>query len=102
MAGDLPPSSSTTGVKVSAAARSTRRPVCVEPVNSSLSKGSPDISAATSGPPSIAMTRSGSRWRATAAHRAAAVRGVCSDGFNTTRQPAASAPITGERASWTG
>jgi len=34
MAGDLPPSSSVTGTRLSLAARMTARPVAVEPVNS--------------------------------------------------------------------
>ena len=102
MAGDFPPSSRTTGTRLSAAVRPTQRPIAAEPVKSSLSKARPVMAAASSASPSTATTRSGSRCRTTAAQIAEAVRGTCSDGFSTTRHPAASAPTTGDRASCTG
>ncbi|KAG1438321.1 hypothetical protein G6F57_019903 [Rhizopus arrhizus] len=102
MAGDLPPSSSVTGTRCSAAAAITLRPTAVEPVNSRWSSGSEDTAAATSAPPCTTATRSGGNTLASRSARKALVRGVCSEGFSSTWLPAAMAVAKGTSASVTG
>ncbi|KAG1318615.1 hypothetical protein G6F63_015139 [Rhizopus arrhizus] len=100
--GDLPPSSSVTGTRCSAAAAITLRPTAVEPVNSRWSSGSEDTAAATSAPPCTTATRSGGNTLASRSARKALVRGVCSEGFSSTWLPAAMAVAKGTSASVTG
>ncbi len=59
IAGDLPPSSSVTGVRLAAAARITWWPTAVEPVNSRWSNGSAENACATSASPFTTVTSSG-------------------------------------------
>ncbi len=98
-AGDLPPSSSVTGVRLAAAAAITSRPTAVEPVNSRWSKGSAEKAR-----------RHATRRRCTTQHlvggevraseraNSAPNRGVSSDILSITRLPAASAPVSGPTA----
>jgi hypothetical protein len=58
MAGDLPPSSRVTGVRLSAAMRMMSWPTLVEPVNSRWSKGRRAKSAPTVASPSTTLTSS--------------------------------------------
>ena len=59
--GHFPPSSSVSGVRLSAAARMTSRPRAEEPVKRRWSKGWRAKAAATSGPPSTVRATSGPR-----------------------------------------
>ena len=61
IAGDLPPSSSVTGVRLRAAARITWRPTAVEPVNSRWSNGSAENARATSASPLTTATSSAAK-----------------------------------------
>ncbi len=101
-AGDLPPSSSVTGVRFAAAASATCRPTAVEPVKNRWSNGSCENARPTSAPPSTTANSSSSKCSATSSRSTSDVAGVMSDGFSSTRLPAASAPIAGASASCTG
>ena len=70
IAGDLPPSSSVTGVRFSAAARITARPTAVEPVKSRWSNGSAEKAARPSASPVTTATSSGANARAPASRAA--------------------------------
>ena len=102
IAGDLPPSSSVTGVKFFAAACATSRPTAVDPVNIRWSKGSAAKALPTTASPVTTWTSSGAKIPATAVRRAAENCGVSSEGFTIARLPAASAPISGASASCSG
>ena len=102
IAGLLPPSSSVTGVRFSAAAFATIRPTAVEPVKNRWSNGSLANAAPVSAPPVTTVNSSGAKRCAIASASSADVAGVTSDGFSITRLPAASAPIAGASASCTG
>ncbi|GJD44931.1 hypothetical protein AFCDBAGC_2800 [Methylobacterium cerastii] len=93
--GDLPPSSSVTGIRLRAAASATLRPTGVEPVNSRWSKGSAEKALAPSAPPVTTATSSASKYSATLALSRALRRGVSSDGLIRARLPAASAATKG-------
>ena len=80
-AGDLPPSSRVTGVRLAAAAAITLRPTAVEPVNSRWSSGRAAKAAPTSAPPTATATRSGGNTVASSLRRNALVCGLCSDGL---------------------
>ena len=101
-AGHLPPSSRVSGVRLSAAARITSRPIRVPPVNTRWSQGCAANAAATSGPPCTTRATPGPSASAAISASSAAVRGVASAGFSATRLPAASASTAGRRASCTG
>ena len=89
----LPPSSISTGVRVSAQAAMTFRPVGAEPVKASLP--TPARHSAAPVEPSPVTTWKASAESGTAARQAAAshapTAGVCSEGLKTTALPAASA-----------
>ncbi|MNT08217.1 hypothetical protein D3C72_1429530 [compost metagenome] len=102
MAGDLPPSSSVTGVRLAAAARITWWPTAVEPVNSRWSKGSAVKALATSASPLTTMISSGAKCCGTSCANKAAKRGVYSDSFTMARLPAASAPASGPTVRYSG
>ena len=102
IAGLLPPSSSVTGVRFSAAAIATMRPTAVEPVKKRWSNGSRVNSAPVLASPMTTVNSSGAKRCAIASASSADVAGVTSDGFSITRLPAASAPIAGASASCTG
>ena len=102
IAGDLPPSSSVSGVRWAAAAAITLRPTAVEPVNTRWSKGSAAKAAATSASPVATATRPSGNTCASSERRNAALRGVCSEGLRKTWLPAAIAVASGTRARLTG
>ena len=102
IAGDLPPSSSVTGTRLSAAASATRRPTVVEPVKNRWSQRCSANAWPTAASPSTTANSSSSNSRETRFSSSADVAGVSSEGFSSTRLPAASAPIAGASASWTG
>ena len=91
--GSLPPSSSDTGVIVSAARASTFLPVAVEPVNMIMSAWS--TRAAPVSPPPVATrkTPSGPPTARKPSSIRSEVSGVMSLGFSTTLLPATSAGI---------
>ncbi|MCY1435439.1 hypothetical protein D9M71_515350 [compost metagenome] len=95
IAGDLPPSSRVTGVRLSAAARITCLPMLVAPVNSRWSKGSLEKATPTSTSPSTTATRSSGKTLARISLSAWAVAGVDSLILTITRLPAASAATIG-------
>ncbi|MCY1556610.1 hypothetical protein D9M68_933730 [compost metagenome] len=102
MQGDLPPSSSVVGVRLSAAAAATLRPTAVEPVKNRWSNGRLANSCATSAPPCTTHTSSVAKaWFNTAAS-SAEVCGVSSLGLIITRLPAASAVAAGPSVSCSG
>ena len=102
MAGDLPPSSSVTGVRCSLAARITWRPTSVEPVNSRWSKGRLANSRATSASPLTTAISSGAKASPTSRANSSAKRGVYSDCLSIARLPAASAAVSGPAARYSG
>ena len=102
IAGDLPPSSRVSGVRLGAAAAMTLRPTAVEPVNTRWSSGSAAKAAATSAPPVATATRSAGNTPVSSERRKAALRGVCSEGLRKTWLPAAIAVASGIRARLTG
>ena len=93
--GLLPPSSSVTGTRCSAAAFITCLPTAVEPVNTRWSQGWALKAAAISGPPSTTASSVRSKASATACATSAAVRGTISLGLSTARLPAASTLASG-------
>ena len=90
--GDLPPSSSTVGTRLAAAARATWRAVSPPPVKVILSMAGWAVSAApTAGPPvTTLITPGGNPASAVRSASISAVTGVSSDGLTTAVQPAAS------------
>ena len=95
MTGDLPPSSSVTGVRFALAARITWLPTAGEPVNRIWSKGREANEAPTPGPPSTTYATSGENISPMRRDRHLAVLGVNLDGLSITRFPAASAVTAG-------
>ena len=93
--GSLPPSSNSTGVRLSAAAAMTRFPVRTEPVNTTLSTP-PRTMASPVGPaPVTTCTMSPHSPCANSSRTARPTVGVTSEGFATTVLPANSAVSTG-------
>jgi hypothetical protein len=96
----LPPSSSETFLIVDAHCAMSSRPTSVEPVKESLrtmglAVSSPPIFAADSALPVTTLnTPAGKPARCASSASANALSGVCSAGFTTTVQPAASAGAT--------
>mgnify|MGYP007123470403 CR=1 FL=1 len=99
MTGDLPPSSSVTGVRLAAALFITSRPTGVEPVNSRWSNGREVKRCATSTPPFTIVISAGSNASAIMRSNSPPMRGVYSDILTITRLPAASAGMLGPTAS---
>ena len=99
IAGDLPPSSSVTGVRLAAAASATSRPTAVDPVKSRWSNGSATKARATAASPVTTASSSAAKRSATARCNSAAQRGVTSDTLTIARLPAASAATAGPIAS---
>jgi hypothetical protein len=87
----LPPSSSETGVSVSAARAMTFLPVAVEPVNMTMSTASISASPVSPRPVATWKTPSGTPHSRSASATSSDVSGVTSDGLSTTALPAASA-----------
>jgi len=95
IAGLLPPNSRVSGVRCSAAARMTLRPVTVPPVKKMWSNGRVVRCAASSGPPNNTWTRSAGSEACIHSAMTWEVAGACSGGLTMTRLPAAKAAITG-------
>ena len=93
MFGLLPPSSSVTRLSICPAFAPISRPTAVEPVKAILSTPGCSTIAAPVSPKPVTMftTPSGSPASWTSCPSRSAVSGVCSAGFRTTVQPAASA-----------
>jgi len=102
MTGHLPPSSSVTGVKFSAAALATSLPTVVEPVKTMWSNGSAQNAAATDAPPLHTCATVSSYAALTSLPRIAAVAGAYSLGLIMTELPAANADASGPMTSMTG
>ena len=102
MAGDLPPSSSVTGVRWSLAARMTWWPTAVEPVNSRWSNGSRQKRWEKSASPSNTRSSSSAKRASTRLPISAAVCGVSSDSLSMARLPATKAEVSGPAASASG
>ena len=94
-AGDLPPSSSVTGVRFRAAASMTFLPTSPLPVNSRWSNGSSENAAPMSGPPRITESSSGAKRRAAASAIQSLKLGTYSDVFSSARLPATNAATKG-------
>src|SRR5580658_1162153 len=92
-AGLIPPSSSTTGVKFSAAALATILPTVVLPVKKMKSKGSARSAVFSSRPPGTATTAPGSKYFGTSFKTSSEVSINCSESLRTHVLPAASAVI---------
>ena len=95
--GDLPPSSSATGLTPAAASSDTRRPARVEPVNEIMSvSGWETIASPTTGPVPVTRlnTPSGSPTASQISASTNALSGTISLGLTTTVQPAAIAGAT--------
>ena len=93
MFGDLPPNSSVTGMRFSAAWAITLAPTTSEPVNDTRSTpGCDERRRPTSAPPTTTLsTPSGRPASRISSPRKSVVSGVRGDGSSTTVQPAASA-----------
>ena len=93
MLGDLPPSSSVTGMRFSVAYCIIRRPVEVSPVKAILAMRSDCASGfpASSPKPLTILSTPAGRRSAISSAQTIMVAGVCSAGFITTQLPAASA-----------
>jgi hypothetical protein len=103
--GDLPPSSSVTGVRFARGRAITiLRPTAVEPVKSRWSKGRRRERLRERASPGSDRDVVLGEGLAAGASGAAAleVAGVCSEGLIIARLPAASAAVSGARASCTG
>ena len=96
MLGDLPPSSSVTRFSARPALAPISRPTAVEPVNEILSTPGWSTSAAPVSPSPVTTLRTpgGKPASSASSPSRSAVSGVCSAGFSTTVQPAASAGAT--------
>ena len=100
MLGDLPPSSSVTGIRFWLAYCMISRPVVVSPVKAILAMRGEDASglpASRPKPLTMLSTPGGSRSPIRPAHTMIAA-GVCSAGFSTTQFPAASAGASFQHA----
>ena len=102
MAGDLPPSSRVTGVRLAAAARATWRPTAVDPVKNRWSKGRRTNALPSSASPVSTAHSSGAKAAPTSSASSCDSRGVISLGLIITRLPAASAATAGASASCSG
>ncbi len=93
MFGDLPPSSSVTRLSALPAFAPISRPTAVEPVNAILSTSGWSTSAAPVAPSPVSTlsTPGGKPTSSASSPRRSALSGVCSAGFSTIVQPAASA-----------
>ena len=94
IAGDLPPSSSETRLRLPAAALTMSLPTSVEPVKATLSTSGCSANAAPAVSPkpvTMLTTPSGMPASAISSPRRSAESGVCSAGLSTIVQPAASA-----------
>ena len=100
--GDLPPSSSVTGVSWALARRITSRPTAVEPVNSRWSNGRLAKACASATSPNATCASPPGKASASSVATAAAVRGVYSLILINTRLPAASASTSGPKARYSG
>ncbi len=100
--GLLPPSSSVSGVRFSAAARITWRAIEVAPVKIRWSKARPAKAWPTSGPPVTTAISSGENTAPNIRAISAEVAGVYSDGLIIARLPAASTPASGAKVRFTG
>ena len=101
-AGLLPPNSSVTEARFSAAAFITFLPMLVPPVKQMCWKGRVVRWALTSGPPSTTVATSDGTASATMDARTWDVSGVCSEGLRITRFPAARALTNGRSVKITG
>ena len=99
IAGLLPPSSSTTGVRFFAAAAITIFPIGVPPVKKMWSHRLSRSAVVSGTPPVTTDTASGSRYCGTSSASAWAQCGDTSDGFSTAQLPPAIAAINGESTS---
>ncbi len=93
--GDLPPSSSVTGTRLSAAARITSRPTAVDPVKIKWSNASAVKARPTETSPCTTSTSSGGNASPIMRASSAPVAGVSSDGLIIARLPAARMSISG-------
>lgn len=100
--GLLPPSSSVTGTRFSAAARITWRATEVAPVKIRWSKASPENCSPISGPPVITAISSSEKAPANMVFISSDVTGVYSDGLIIARLPAARIPASGAKVRLTG
>ena len=93
MFGDLPPSSSVTRFSARPAFEPISRPTAVEPVNAILSMSGCSTTAAPVSPSPVRTfsTPGGKPTSSASSPRRRALSGVCSAGFSTIVQPAASA-----------
>ena len=93
MLGDLPPSSSVTGIRFSAAYCMISRPVVVSPVKAILAIRGLEASGlpASTPKPCTTLTTPLGRMSAISSMNAMIDTGVCSAGLSTTQFPAASA-----------
>ena len=100
MLGDLPPSSSVTRLSARPAFAPISRPTAVEPVKAILSTSGWSTSAAPVSPSPVITfsTPSGMPASSASSPSRSAVSGVCSAGFSTIVQPAASAGATFQAA----
>src|SRR3569623_325108 len=102
MQGDLPPSSSVTGVRWTAAAFITERPTLELPVKKMESDFCYSKASASSRPPSTRAMYSGAQVALMSLASAAEVWGASSEAFKQTQLPAAIAPTNGVISSWKG
>ena len=100
--GDLPPSSSVTGVRLRPAASATSRPTRVEPVKIRWSNGSEAKAFAISSSMPVTVISVASNFAAMTSRSSAENRGASSLGLIITRLPAASAPTAGASVSCSG
>src|ERR1700758_4298032 len=97
MTGHLPPSSSVTGTRFSAAALITRRATAPPPVKSRWSNGRLAKACATSGPPLTTAISDGSKTDEIMRSVKADEAGLNSEGRIMTRLPAATIPASGAK-----
>lgn len=93
----LPPSSSVSGTRFSAAARITWRAIEVAPVKTRWSNARLENARPTSGPPVTTAIFASSKATANISFSSAEVAGVASDGLIIARLPAASTPASGDQ-----
>jgi hypothetical protein len=102
IAGDLPPSSSVTGVRLRAAFAITARPVAPEPVNSKWSKGREEKAAPRPPPSSKKASFVWGKYLGAVSSRSLARRREFSDILTIARFPAAKMLTSGEKLSCSG
>ena len=98
IAGDLPPSSSVTGVRLRAALAITARPVWPEPVKRRWSKGSDEKAGPRPPPSSKKASLSSGKYFGVISIRSSARRREFSDIFTIARLPAAKMLTSGGKA----